>query len=183
MLFESGPRNPETLKFNLYYSHELRKSTQGRCDPKEHGLRCSWIPFKYYQFHLANKKQFQDVRNIPCQPSLPITLLFLLLLRDEESRKQSVKSQFQNNYEIFLNSIIEICKQFGTDCSVKYVAFMSCTRYHPPKGVRKDDEAQFTVPQIMSFVRGHAALGGGRLALFGTGIFFSLIVFVLVSFA
>jgi len=58
----------------------------------------------------------------------------------------------------------EICEKLGTDLSCKYVAFMSCTRYYPPI-----DEENFTVQKIMSYARGHAALGGGRLALFGTG--------------
>ena len=43
---------------------------------------------------------------------------------------------------------------------------MSCTRYHPP-----EEESDIDVRKIMSYVRGHAALGGGKLALFGTGSF------------
>ncbi|XP_066936757.1 uncharacterized protein [Clytia hemisphaerica] len=58
----------------------------------------------------------------------------------------------------------ELCVKFGTSPLCKYVAFMSCTRYHPPEG-----ETDFTTSKIMSYARGHAALGGGRLALFGTG--------------
>lgn len=43
---------------------------------------------------------------------------------------------------------------------------MSCTRYFPPAG-----KEPFAVSELMSFVRGHAALGGGNMALFGTGSF------------
>lgn len=42
---------------------------------------------------------------------------------------------------------------------------MSCTRYFP-----QSDET-FDKKYIMSYVRGHAALGGGNMALFGTGSF------------
>ena len=43
---------------------------------------------------------------------------------------------------------------------------MSCTRYEVPK-----EADNFSVSNIMSYVTGHAALGGGKMALFGTGSF------------
>ena len=40
---------------------------------------------------------------------------------------------------------------------------MSCTRYDPPP------PDQFSDKDIPKYVKGHTALGGGNLALFGTG--------------
>ena len=40
---------------------------------------------------------------------------------------------------------------------------MSCTRYIPPS----DDE--FDEQNVHNYVKGHTALGGGNMALFGTG--------------
>lgn len=59
----------------------------------------------------------------------------------------------------------EINSSFPEDPCCKYLCFMSCTRYFPPS-----DET-FDKKYIMSYVRGHAALGGGNMALFGTGSF------------
>ena len=41
---------------------------------------------------------------------------------------------------------------------------MSCTRYMPPNS----DEC-FNEKKIAEYVKGHTALGGGNMALFGTG--------------
>ena len=40
---------------------------------------------------------------------------------------------------------------------------MSCTHYDPPP------EAEFQESNITQYVKAHTALGGGQLALFGTG--------------
>lgn len=41
---------------------------------------------------------------------------------------------------------------------------MSCTRYMPPKS-----DGCFDEKKISHYVKGHTALGGGNMALFGTG--------------
>lgn len=46
----------------------------------------------------------------------------------------------------------------------KWYCFMSFTRYQPPKA-----ESPKTHTEILKYTKGHTALGGGGLALFGTG--------------
>jgi len=45
----------------------------------------------------------------------------------------------------------------------KFWVFMSCTRYMPPS------DNQFDEKKVPDYVKGHTALGGGNMALFGTG--------------
>lgn len=58
----------------------------------------------------------------------------------------------------------ELKKLLPDDPCRKLLVFMSCTRYNPP-----EDETQFSIAKIQSYATGHAALGGGDMALFGTG--------------
>lgn len=48
--------------------------------------------------------------------------------------------------------------------SCKWYCFMSFTRYEPPEGVTPKSHTE-----ILRYTKGHTALGGGGLALFGTG--------------
>jgi len=50
------------------------------------------------------------------------------------------------------------------DDKCKYLAFLSCTRYSNPRGIKPTSYAQ-----VLKMTKGHVALGGGGLALFGTG--------------
>ena len=52
----------------------------------------------------------------------------------------------------------------GENPYCKYLVFMSCTRYYPP-----DDGTEYHAKDAMTYVKGHTALGGGNMALFGTG--------------
>ncbi|XP_065663758.1 uncharacterized protein LOC100199415 [Hydra vulgaris] len=65
-------------------------------------------------------------------------------------------------YSYFIEEITRKINKPNT----KYLCFMSCTRYKAP-----NEENNFTIGKIMSYVTGHAALGGGDMALFGTGSF------------
>ena len=48
------------------------------------------------------------------------------------------------------------------DKNCRFLAFMSCTHYDPPQtNLRPQD--------VHLYVKGHTALGGGQLGLFGTG--------------
>eukprot|EP00794_Sanderia_malayensis_P000446 gene446-1087_t len=58
----------------------------------------------------------------------------------------------------------ELDKSELYDPLCKFWAFMSFTSYRPP-----DDQKTFNEKKIHEYVRGHTALGGGNLALFGTG--------------
>ncbi|KAL4223299.1 hypothetical protein ACF0H5_016770 [Mactra antiquata] len=53
---------------------------------------------------------------------------------------------------------------FGKKDLCKWYCFMSFTRYQPPEG-----ECPKTHSEILKYTKGHTALGGGGLALFGTG--------------
>lgn len=58
---------------------------------------------------------------------------------------------------------LETKLNYGENC--KYLVFMSCTRYYPPA-----NKVEFNKTKIMrEYVKGHTALGGGNMALFGTG--------------
>lgn len=50
------------------------------------------------------------------------------------------------------------------DDKCKYLAFLSCTRYNNPRGIIPSSYSQ-----VLRMTKGHVALGGGGLALFGTG--------------
>ena len=50
------------------------------------------------------------------------------------------------------------------DKKVKYLAFLSSTEYKNPHKLRPSSHAE-----TVKMTRGHIALGGGGLALFGTG--------------
>ena len=50
------------------------------------------------------------------------------------------------------------------DKKVKYLAFLSSTTYHNPRGLRPVSHKE-----TLAMTRGHIALGGGGLGLFGTG--------------
>ena len=50
------------------------------------------------------------------------------------------------------------------DKRAKYLAFLSSTTYHNPRGLRP-----LSHTETLSLTRGHIALGGGGLGLFGTG--------------
>ena len=47
----------------------------------------------------------------------------------------------------------------------KFWVFMSCTRYKPPH----TEEGFDHYSKIPHYIKGHTALGGGNMALFGTG--------------
>jgi len=50
------------------------------------------------------------------------------------------------------------------DDKCKYLAFLSCTRFKNPMRIKPTSYAQ-----VLQMTKGHVALGGGGLALFGTG--------------
>ncbi|KAF4524244.1 hypothetical protein B566_EDAN008790 [Ephemera danica] len=60
----------------------------------------------------------------------------------------------------------EIVRTFGKQQSkkFKFLAFLACTRYEG-----KDRDAGLSYKEILASTKGHVALGGGGLAIFGTG--------------
>ena len=60
--------------------------------------------------------------------------------------------------------MIELKESSLYDPFCKLWVFMSCTRYKPP-----DEEFDDSYTSIPRYVKGHTALGGGNMALFGTG--------------
>lgn len=69
-----------------------------------------------------------------------------------------------SRYDLYSTFRKEIAKSLGEDEKRKLLVFMSCTQYAPPP-----DVTEFTIDLIQSYVTGHAALGGGDMALFGNG--------------
>lgn len=59
---------------------------------------------------------------------------------------------------------------WGQQLHLKFVAFIGCTRYDGAKVVASGD---YSYANIRRNLHGHAALGGGGLALFGTGHFYA----------
>ncbi|XP_034480405.1 uncharacterized protein LOC117786322 [Drosophila innubila] len=59
---------------------------------------------------------------------------------------------------------------WGQQLHLKFVAFIGCTRYD---GVTVVASGDYSYANIRRHLHGHAALGGGGLALFGTGHFYA----------
>ncbi|XP_017492492.1 PREDICTED: uncharacterized protein LOC108380610 [Rhagoletis zephyria] len=83
----------------------------------------------------------------------------------EEVWQQNEKDLWQNFAQELLNS-----SNWGEDSKLKFVAFISCTRYD---GAAVAASGDFSYANIRLHLRGHAALGGGGLALFGAAYLFA----------
>ncbi|XP_068154408.1 uncharacterized protein [Drosophila tropicalis] len=60
--------------------------------------------------------------------------------------------------------------EWGQQVNLKFCAFVGCTRYN---GAAVTASGDFTYENIRRHLHGHAALGGGGLALFGSGHFYA----------
>lgn len=76
------------------------------------------------------------------------------------------EAQSKNGGDLWMTFARELMssKQFKEKTNCKWFAFMSFTRYIPPK-----DQVPKSHSDVLRFTKGHAALGGGGLALYGSG--------------
>ncbi|XP_055389789.1 uncharacterized protein LOC129618805 [Condylostylus longicornis] len=84
--------------------------------------------------------------------------------------KQSVEKALESDENTLWNDLaFEIINSnLGEDSKIKFVAFLACTRYNG-----KDLSGDTSYENIKKNTRANPALGGGGLALFGSGYFYS----------
>ncbi|XP_053950696.1 uncharacterized protein LOC128858442 [Anastrepha ludens] len=83
----------------------------------------------------------------------------------EEVWQQNENSLWQNFAQELLNSTT-----WGGETKLKFVAFIGCTKYN---GAEVAASGDFSYENIRRHLKGHAALGGGGLALFGAAYLYS----------
>ncbi|XP_069966818.1 uncharacterized protein [Bactrocera oleae] len=83
----------------------------------------------------------------------------------EEAWEQSEESLWQNFAKEILNS-----STWGSENKLKFVAFIGCTIYD---GAAVAATGDFSYSNIRKHLKGHAALGGGGLALFGAAYLYA----------
>lgn len=91
--------------------------------------------------------------------------LFESRLTCEEVWKQSEENLWQNFAKEILNS-----STWGGEDKLKFVAFIGCTKYD---GAVVAATGDFSYSNIRKHLKGHAALGGGGLALFGAAYLYA----------
>ncbi|XP_055909745.1 uncharacterized protein LOC129944389 [Eupeodes corollae] len=79
--------------------------------------------------------------------------------------EEALKLSQEELWNKFAYEIIN--SEHGNDPKVKFVAFIGCTKYEPIT------DGDFSYENIKRHIKGNAALGGGGLALFGSGFFYS----------
>lgn len=104
--------------------------------------------------HGFDRRTFQYAEDDDKKPLVKIVNSELEIDKVKEMSRDELYSTFRK----------ELYKVLGEEEKRKLLVFMSCTRYNPPENADK-----FSVKDIQSYATGHAALGGGDQALFGTG--------------
>ncbi|XP_043661190.1 uncharacterized protein LOC122625240 [Drosophila teissieri] len=89
--------------------------------------------------------------------------------RSQLTRKQALEKSEDELWQHFAGEIIA-CPQWGHQLLLKFVAFVGCTRYDGDAVVASGDSSYAS---IRRHLKGHAALGGGGLALFGSAHFYA----------
>ncbi|KAH8313993.1 hypothetical protein KR067_012084 [Drosophila pandora] len=89
--------------------------------------------------------------------------------RSQLTREQALSKSENELWQHFAGEIIA-CPQWGHQIRLKFVAFVGCTTYDGPGVVASEDTSY---ANIRRHLRGHAALGGGGLALFGSAHFYA----------
>ncbi|XP_067640186.1 uncharacterized protein [Eurosta solidaginis] len=89
---------------------------------------------------------------------------------ETRQRCEQVWQQNEDNlWQNFAQELLNSCA-WGEKPNLKFVAFIGCTKYDGEKVAASED---FSYANIRRHLKGHAALGGGGLALFGTGYFYA----------
>ncbi|XP_017074433.1 uncharacterized protein LOC108110064 [Drosophila eugracilis] len=89
--------------------------------------------------------------------------------RSQLTKKQALEKSEDELWQHFAGEIIA-CPQWGQQLLLKFVAFVGCTRYDGEGVLASGD---FSYANIRRHLKGHAALGGGGLALFGSAHFYA----------
>ncbi|XP_016924223.2 uncharacterized protein [Drosophila suzukii] len=89
--------------------------------------------------------------------------------RSQLTREQALSRSEDELWQHFAGEIIA-CPQWGHQLLLKFVAFVGCTRYDGD-GVAASGDSSYA--NIRRHLKGHAALGGGGLALFGSAHFYA----------
>ncbi|XP_017146641.1 uncharacterized protein LOC108158654 [Drosophila miranda] len=142
---------------------EQEQETNAR---SEHSARCSLIDLNLrlvqciyaHKLHAAGFANRTFTLNGPCR-------LFRSQLTTEETLAKTEDELWQH----FAGEILS-CAQWGQQLHLKFVAFVACTRYD---GAAVAASGDLSYANIRRHLRGHAALGGGGLALFGSAHFYS----------
>ncbi|XP_016973516.1 uncharacterized protein LOC108040526 [Drosophila rhopaloa] len=89
--------------------------------------------------------------------------------RSQLTREQALAKSEDELWQHFAGEIIA-CPQWGHQILLKFVAFVACTHYDGD-GVAASGDSSYA--SIRRHLKGHAALGGGGLALFGSAHFYA----------
>lgn len=89
--------------------------------------------------------------------------------RSQLTQEQALAKSEDELWQHFAGEIIA-CPQWGHQIRLKFVAFVGCTRYDGA-GVAASGDSSYA--NIRRHLSGHAALGGGGLALFGSAHFYA----------
>ncbi|KAH8355408.1 hypothetical protein KR084_004077 [Drosophila pseudotakahashii] len=89
--------------------------------------------------------------------------------RSQLTREEALSKSEDELWQHFAGEIIA-CPLWGHQLLLKFVAFVGCTRYDGD-GVAASGDSSYA--NIRRHLKGHAALGGGGLALFGSAHFYA----------
>ena len=85
-----------------------------------------------------------------------------------KSTLSSSQAHQMNQNDLWTYYAKELLSYFSQDQNIKYLAITNITKYENPKKVKVLD-----YDQMVAMTKGHIALGGGGLALFGSGCLYS----------
>ena len=85
-----------------------------------------------------------------------------------KSELSSADAHQMSQNELWKYYAKELLNYYTEDENIKYLAITNVTKYENPKQIRILNH-----DQVLSMTKGHVALGGGGLALFGSGSLFS----------
>ncbi|XP_017050791.1 uncharacterized protein LOC108094619 [Drosophila ficusphila] len=89
--------------------------------------------------------------------------------RSQLTREEALSKSEDELWQLLAGEIIA-CPQWGHQLLLKFVAFVACTRYDGDALLASGDTSY---ANIRRHLKGHAALGGGGLALFGSAHFYA----------
>ncbi|XP_034671148.1 thyroid receptor-interacting protein 11-like isoform X2 [Drosophila subobscura] len=158
--FTYKPRSSHYRVQPLYIVSQDEKeedASASRCSLIDLNLRLVQCIYAH-KLHAAGFANRTFTLNGPCRR-------FCSQLTTEETLAKSEDELWQH----FAGEILA-CEQWGQQLHLKFVAFVACTRYD---GAAVAASGDHSYANIRRHLRGHAALGGGGLALFGSAHFYA----------
>ncbi|XP_022216646.2 uncharacterized protein LOC111070431 [Drosophila obscura] len=143
-----------------------QQQQQQKKEISQHASRCSLIDLNLrlvqciyaHKLHAAGFANRTFTLNGPCR-----------LFRSQLTTAETLAKSEDELWQHFAGEILA-CEQWGQQLHLKFVAFVACTRYD---GAAVAASGDLSYANIRRHLRGHAALGGGGLALFGSAHFYS----------